>query len=674
MIKINKTDINSFKSKKSIGDADASTHEITIRKKESESDITRNSFFEKIKSSESKGIASHISIDDNKEEAIIYINFNVKSKKTAQIDDIFIGFNGKEYIFSINEDVSLLKKKIEKRPDATYNYFAEKYDNDNVIPKELKFLMSKISLNEFETIHKEYLEHRNSNQKFNDNQKFDDIQKEVIISNENIKSNKIAKGNEINIENNPVLYQNTNPQVMFQQQITKASSVSQDRLAEIEKQKLLISKKILEEKKEKKKINFCNSILPRHKNDNDLVRAMREVGGRKVIGCYGPHGTGKTWTVEKYSKDLEQHLGVPVNYFSFLCEKTMDKSDIVGTPLLKDDSFSYQKMAEAFMSARDGDLTVLLIDEFLRLKEKGVLFNLFGESHYKLETGRQLEIVELLVNDIDGNPKTTHFCLLDRKEINPDVILEQANIKVLKNEENEIFKRMPIQKIKDKLSLGELPIIDRKDYIQYELELLKVSSFFTSEVIKAPIENLIIVLATNVGKDYITHAAIDDDLAFLSRLHLVEMKQPPLKDYLLKIEQELNKAKEQGYILWDNGSVDVDKEIKNVVAIATNVYTQLFKLIKQKSFSSSSYFSYRTFEEFAHTICKQEKINSETIRHCFLSQEKAVMPHAITNNSRVPIPQDLMSYRAVVDKATGFDNKKENNIIKEAGIENAITR
>lgn len=666
MLKIKKSDINSFKNSNTIGTADISTHKFTELKYNMSSSIPLiNSFKEQ--NPNSNGI--HLDTNDN--ESIAYKLYCVKSIKNAEENDFFIGYNGTEYIFGLNENMKLLTKIVKSRLENSVSDLDERYTLDNMITKELKFLLSKIDITELERYHIEFTNFKNNNQtKKEAIQKADETKKEKI-ENDEVSRNEPNKTHYTPVADNQLNQSNQIQQVVLNTQSTPA--INPDRLAEIEKLKLMLGKEALKERETTKKVNFCNTILPKQKNENQLVTALREIGGRKVICCYGPHGTGKTYSVEKYAQDLENYLNTPVNFFSFLCEKTMDKSDIVGTPLLKDDSFSYQKMAEAFMSARDGDLTVLLIDEFLRLKEKGVLFNLFGESHYKLDTGRQLEIVELLVNDIDGNPKTAHFCLLDKKDLNPDLILEQANIKLLKNGDDEIFKRLSVQKIKDKLSLGQIPTIDRRDYKQYNLEALKVSSFFTSEVIKAPIENLTIVLATNVGKDYITHAQIDDDLAFLSRLHLVEMKPPTLKEYILKIEQELNKAKDKGYIIWNNGTVDVDKEIKNIVKIANDVYSELFKLIKQKSFSSSSYFSYRTFEEFAHTICKQEKITTETIQHCFLSQEKAIMPHVMTNNSRMAIDSDVMTYRKTIEKVLGITAKNnDKNLEKEAN--NEITR
>lgn len=666
MLKIKKSDINSFKNSNTIGTADISTHKFTELKYNMSSSIPLiNSFKEQ--NPNSNGI--HLDTNDN--ESIAYKLYCVKSIKNAEENDFFIGYNGTEYIFGLNENMKLLTKIVKSRLENSVSDLDDRYTLENIITKELKFLLSKIDITELERYHNEFINFRNNNQtKKEAIQKVDETKKEKI-ENDEVSRNEPNKTHYTPVADNQLNQSNQIQQVVLNTQSTPA--INPDRLAEIEKLKLMLGKEALKERETTKKVNFCNTILPKQKNENQLVTALREVGGRKVICCYGPHGTGKTYSVEKYAQDLENYLNTPVNFFSFLCEKTMDKSDIVGTPLLKDDSFSYQKMAEAFMSARDGDLTVLLIDEFLRLKEKGVLFNLFGESHYKLDTGRQLEIVELLVNDIDGNPKTAHFCLLDKKDLNPDLILEQANIKLLKNGDDEIFKRLSVQKIKDKLSLGQIPTIDRRDYKQYNLEALKVSSFFTSEVIKAPIENLTIVLATNVGKDYITHAQIDDDLAFLSRLHLVEMKPPTLKEYILKIEQELNKAKDKGYIIWNNGTVDVDKEIKNIVKVANDVYSELFKLIKQKSFSSSSYFSYRTFEEFAHTICKQEKITTETIQHCFLSQEKAIMPHVMTNNSRVAIDSDVMTYRKTIEKILGITAKNNDKNLEKEAI-NEITR
>lgn len=671
MLIINKKDTIDIKRANSNGSAKSGTHRV-IKKTRAKDDIEK-SFFEKLNIN-SNNPKNEFLIDSKGDKTIVYLMASVKSLNDAHIDDVFVGFDGENYMFAFNEDVNLLTRRIKKNENTIFIDVKEIYEIQGEIPKELKFYLTSIDLDAFQEVYKDF-----ENFKNNKNEKT--IQKEDISESVEISGNKTNKAVEEkeNISKKQTSSLQQEPQQVIIQQVspTPQYNVSNEYLEGLEKFKREIGRKQLEEKQKNDKTNFRNIKYPLP--TNPLEKAIFLNGGTKPILCYGQQGSGKSYTAENYAKRLEKETGIPVSFYSILLEKNLDKADIVGSPVLKDDAFNYQKMAEAFLSARDGNLTVFLVDEIFRLKEMGTFFNLFGETHYKLDTGRQLEVVELITENIDGQMQTAHYCLLDRKVLNPDMIIEPCKVKYLKNENDDMFKKLPIQKIKDKLALGEIPIIERSDYEKFGLEALKVSSFYTSEQIKAPIEKLIIIAAGNVGKDYESHFNLDKDKAFKSRFAIVEQPAPTLKDYLMVFEKTLAEAKENGYILWDKSKSDIDKEMQNVIKYTKNIYTELFKLIQQNSFSSASNFSHRNFVELAHNLCKQKEITTQTIKECFMAQEKAVLPHIENGNSRVPVASDKMAYEKTIDVILGISSGKSGrattiNHSEDLENENAISR
>lgn len=657
MLTIPKSKINNFIKTPSNGDITNVTHSLSPLRKKEERDNNEISYFQTFGEKEND-LKNYFSFDKENNILNSFCRFRVTHKDTAEINDICISYDGNNYNFFINEDIKLLTKEFKKFKGVAYSSFAEIYEENLEIPKELKFLLTKtevikelaLAYDNFKTLNEKIIE--NTKEVINKEDK-----KDISIPKEN-KNNKVEfeKENDYsqnsNIVEKVVYVQTPIPNMPLQNQ-----NINHEQLAKINAFKKKLGLKLLQEKEDNKRLNFRTIKYPLP--TNPLEKAIFLNGGTKPILCYGQQGSGKSFTAENYAKRIEKELGIPVSFYSILLEKNLDKADIVGSPVLKDDAFNYQKMAEAFMSARDGNLTIFLVDEIFRLKEMGTFFNLFGETHYKLDTGRQLEVVELAVEDIDGELQTLHVCLSDRKILNPNLILDNGRVQYLKSADDELFKRVPEQKIKDRLALGEIPIIERNDYIKYNLDVLKVSSFYTSEQIKAPIDKLIIIAAGNVGSEYQAHFKLDTDKAFRSRFAICEQPAPELKDYLLVFEQKLQSSYKDGYIQWDKNKYDIEQEIKNTTKQVSKIFEELFKLIKQGSFSSSSNFSHRNFVELADNLCKYQNIDSNTIRECFEAQEKAVLEYVEGKNSRVPTKGDIQAYNEILNVVLGGAKKKE---------------
>lgn len=669
MLKIPQNKIKDLISSASSGEVTSVTHSLSAMGKRGKHE---NDYFEKYGEKEGD-IKNRFLLDVKDDKVLAYCMFRLKHKGLAQNDDICIAFDGTDYLFFVNEDITLLTQKLKKADSVIYSHFSEIYEENKEIPKELKYLLTKTEV-------------LNNLVVFQDNfkkLKIDEVLKEnnADIIKDKKEDNFIVAEKEVeqNIPNADAFIQNKVPYDKPQEErqpsqqnqnvvyvygdnpsrlpTQKLDSAYMDK---IEQFKRHIGAKLLKEKDDNKRINFRNIKYPLP--TNPLEKAIFLNGGTKPILCYGQQGSGKSFTAENYAKRIELELGIPVAFYSILLEKNLDKADIVGSPVLKDDAFNYQKMAEAFMSARDGNLTIFLVDEIFRLKEMGTFFNLFGETHYKLDTGRQLEIVELVVEDIKGELQTTNFCLSDRKVLNPNLILNNGKIQYLKDSENEDFKHLPEQKIKDKLALGEIPIIERKEYEKYNLDALKVSSFFTSEQIKAPIEKLIVIAAGNVGSEYQAHFKLDTDKAFRSRFAICEQPAPKLKDYLLVFEQTLQTSAKKGYIMWDKSKHNIEQEIKNTVKMTSRIFEELFKLIKQNSFSANSNISHRNFVELADNLCKYTNIDSNTIKECFLAQEKAILNHTEGKSTRLVTDTDKVAYYTVLETILGVKlNEKDNS-------------
>jgi len=682
MLRISKAEIKNFLKTPSSGAITSATHKIVYGSIAEDHEL--KTMYNQAYSLNPDDIKNRFSIDTNNEKYLIYMSLRVKEITTSNYTDITIGFDGVDFSFFINEDLQLLSKNIKKNENTIYSSFAEIYEENNQIPKELKYLTSNVkiidSLLEYE---------KNLNQLLNDSKLIKNNKtetKEKTNKNENEK--KSTKNVDSNQNTTPLIHKVKENDLGFQNQTltmqveTPKVEIDPIQLQKINDFKKSLGLKILKSKEENAKINFRNIKYP--KPTNALEEAIFLNGGTKPILCYGRQGSGKSFTAEAFAKKLEKELGIPVAFYDILLEKNLDKADIVGSPVLKDDAFNYQKMAEAFMSARDGHLTIFLVDEIFRLKEMGTFFNLFGKTHYKLDTGRQLEVVELITEDLNGELQTTHYCLSDRKVLNPNIIIDNAKIQYLKSSDDISFKQMPEQKIKDRLALGEIPIIERKDYLKYNLDALKVSSFYTSEQIKAPIEKLIIIAAGNIGNEFQAHFHLDTDKAFKSRWAICELPAPTLKDYIRVFENTLVEAHQNGYVRWDSTKVNIEQEIKTVTQSVKTIFEQIFKMSTQRkakdNSSIESNISHRNFVELADNLCKQTEINSKTIKKCLKAQEKAILPHIEDANSRRATKEDIQLFNEIIDIALGIrqennpsiiDNNNENNETQD--ISNART-
>ena len=679
MLKISKSEIKNFLKTPSSGAITSATHKIVYGAMAEDHEL--KNMYNQAYSIPSDDIKNRFSIDSENEKYLIYMPLRVKEISTSNYTDITIGFDGIDFSFFINEDIQLLSKNIKKNENTIYSSFAEIYEENNQIPKELKYLTSNVkiidSLLEYE---------KNLNQLLNDSKSIKNNKnetKEKINKNEK-KSTKSVDSNQNNttsihkVKENDLGFQN---QTVMMQVETPKVEIDPIQLQKINDFKRSLGLKILKSKEENAKINFRNIKYP--KPTNALEEAIFLNGGTKPILCYGRQGSGKSFTAEAFAKKLEKELGIPIAFYDILLEKNLDKADIVGSPVLKDDAFNYQKMAEAFMSARDGHLTIFLVDEIFRLKEMGTFFNLFGKTHYKLDTGRQLEVVELITEDLNGELQTTHYCLSDRKVLNPNVVIDNAKIQYLKSSDDISFKQMPEQKIKDRLALGEIPTIERKDYLKYNLDALKVSSFYTSEQIKAPIEKLIIIAAGNIGNEFQAHFHLDTDKAFKSRWAICELPAPTLKDYIKVFENTLVEAHQNGYVRWDSTKVNIEHAIKTTTQSVKTIFEQIFKMSTQRksnkdNSSIESNISHRNFVELADNLCKQTEINSNTIKKCFKAQEKAILPHIEDANSRRATKEDVQLYTQIIDIALGIKQQEsplvqENNNTENQDISNART-
>lgn len=604
-------------------------------------------------------------IENLNENLFMYNTYIVKEVVSAIKYAISIGYDGDKFYIIDNEEFKLDNEKIIKKESGIPLYLEDIYKERNELPKQVGYLLKqkftgynsvferiKNNFNLFQNVQvekKRTLEESNNITKDKETTPLEEISTAKAL--EKVESKPIQKKKDKIAQESP---QKVIPQV--QTNIIE-TSLDKDYLKQLESFKRKYAIEELETKEKNNSFSFRNIEYPTP--TNELEEAIAFNGGDKPILVYGVHGSGKSFTAEQYAKSIEKYAKVPISFYSLLLEKNLDKSDIVGHALLENNGFNYQMMSKAFMSARDGNLTVFLADEFLRLKELGVFFNLFGEDYYKLETGRQLEVVEMIVHDIDGNLHTTHFQLTDRRKFNPEVILENGKITILKNEKDNVFKKLPQQKIEEELAHGKLPLIDKRDYENFMLDILSINSFYTAEVIKAPVEKLIIILAGNMGTDYIKHISIDSDKAFLSRCHICEMLPPDLQKYMKKFENILKKRKEEGILKWTMPEHEIDGTIKNLKREITDIFKALIKSSSQNTTGNFLNISYRTFEEIATVLSRTKEITPENIKKTLEKQIKSILPHVEDSDGRKVLASAKTEYIKTINVALGLPNSHE---------------
>lgn len=604
-------------------------------------------------------------IENLNENLFMYNTYIVKEVVSAIKYAISIGYDGDKFYIIDNEEFKLDNEKIIKKESGIPLYLEDIYKERNELPKQVGYLLKqkftgynsvferiKNNFNLFQNVQvekKRTLEESNNITKDKETTPPEEISTAKAL--EKVESKPIQKRKDKTAQESP---QKVIPQV--QTNIIE-TSLDKDYLKQLESFKRKYAIEELETKEKNNSFSFRNIEYPTP--TNELEEAIAFNGGDKPILVYGVHGSGKSFTAEQYAKSIEKYAKVPISFYSLLLEKNLDKSDIVGHALLENNGFNYQMMSKAFMSARDGNLTVFLADEFLRLKELGVFFNLFGEDYYKLETGRQLEVVEMIVHDIDGNLHTTHFQLTDRRKFNPEVILENGKITILKNEKDNVFKKLPQQKIEEELAHGKLPLIDKRDYENFMLDILSINSFYTAEVIKAPVEKLIIILAGNMGTDYIKHISIDSDKAFLSRCHICEMLPPDLQKYMKKFENILKKRKEEGILKWTMPEHEIDGTIKNLKREITDIFKALIKSSSQNTTGNFLNISYRTFEEIATVLSRTKEITPENIKKTLEKQIKSILPHVEDSDGRKVLASAKTEYIKTINVVLGLPNSHE---------------
>jgi len=364
---------------------------------------------------------------------------------------------------------------------------------------------------------------------------------------------------------------------------------------EAKKQTILVERKTVSNQS----LNFANlnfGELEDYKEEAFYLNA-----GTKPVLLFGPQATGKSRSMRRIVEKLKQNNpNISIEFFSKELTKEMDRSDLLGMPSIKENSYTYEIMSKAFFSARDGNIVVLGIDEVFRIKDNSPLFAFSGDDYYKLNTGRQIDFVEL---ELD-NGNNMWFQLYDTKP-NNNVKLENKKIKIDENKYFNLINCTSKQIVEDASALGAMPIIRYKDYEKYNLDDLLVSSFNSQEIIKAPIKNMLVILAGNVGNNFIQNFTLGMDLAWDSRMALVETKPFSIKFMSKTFEKRLLELKEKDLIKWKVSDLQVEKLIKEYSKRVEKLFTQIEKMEKnEKTISTNGKIDFRVFNSLADSLSR----------------------------------------------------------------------
>jgi len=409
--------------------------------------------------------------------------------------------------------------------------------------------------------------------------------------------------------------------------------------------------------------NFRQINLPAI--DSDVDKGLFLNAGSKPVLLYGPAGSGKSYGVKEFKRKLEISSGVPVSYYSKLLTKEMDRSDLIGYPGL--DGYNYGPLSKALMSGRDGNLTIAFFDEIGRIKDTSVFFNLYGGDFYSIETGNQIELVQLTVNENE----TAWFQISDKRKAQGLIQFENEKITMENNGDNPVFQNLSEQKIEELSAHGKIPLIHQKDYNRFNFDNIAISSFKTQEVVSCPVENLLVVAAANVGTQYVSHFKIGTDIAYDSRWAFVETKAPTTKDYVRKFEFLLEQGLERGYLKWGLSEKKSKDTIKKFGKNIHDLFDGIKKLVDQKALGAPGNINYRVFEEMANNLAMYVNPNKIALKEVVENQYKSIIRHEEGADKRIPVQTELMSISSVVKLVLGTGEAK--NVIKDISIESEKT-
>lgn len=405
-------------------------------------------------------------------------------------------------------------------------------------------------------------------------------------------------------------------------------------------------------------LNFKTIKLPEATNSYEL--ALAKNAGVKAILAFGGAGTGKTYGAKNFVKSVEEANNTPVAFYKETLTKEMDKTDLLGYPDIEaskngtKSGFNYGALSKAMLSAREGHLTVLLLDEIFRMKDRSVLFNLHGEDTYSINTGRKIEIVQLLLDD----NRTAWFQLSDTRK--REAGLSFKNGLEYETDNKTVYMDLPEQKLEDLSAIGALPKIFDNDFDKYELEDRIVSSFKTLETITVPKEKLFIIAAGNIGTDYESQFSLTSDLAFMSRFSLHSMEDNGLEFKIDIFKSVLKNEYEKGYSKWNIKDSELDRKINNLASKLRLFFEQAETLVDQgilpKMLSSCA--NARKFDEIAQKMSRYEKPDEVALKEVLDDIKISILQGEENESSLVFDKDNLKKYKALLkecvsEKPTG---------------------
>lgn len=390
--------------------------------------------------------------------------------------------------------------------------------------------------------------------------------------------------------------------------------------------------------KNNKELNFAN--LNFGKIEDEKEEAFYLNAGLKPVLLYGPQATGKSRSMrEIYNKLKKNNPNVEINFYQKELTKEMDRSDLIGMASIKENTYTYEIMSKAAFAARDNKFVIMGIDEVFRIKDNSPLFNLHGNDYYEIKTGRQLDFVRLELE----NGNKMWFQLYDTKP-NNDVKIEEGKIKLDINKYKDLLNIDNEQIVENASAHGEIPVLRYKDYEKYNLDDSLDRSFNSQELIKAPVKNMLVILAGNVGHNFIQNFSLGMDLAFDSRFSLIYTKPFSIEFMSNEFRNTLLEAKKNDMLKWKLNDIQTDKKIDDFYKYVKTFFTQLEKMERNdKTISTAGKVDFRVFKTLANQLTRIKTPEKEDLAALIEKMKYSILDTKQGNNGLV-IANDFESY------------------------------
>ena len=186
--------------------------------------------------------------------------------------------------------------------------------------------------------------------------------------------------------------------------------------------------------------DMYESVLNVSKIDNITfkpVQLLKHYAFKKHVQLQGSKGCGKTYSAQNFIDKCCRDDKSTSNYF-IAGHSQMESIDLLGRECIKDNSVFWIDgvLAEAFRNAQNGNKSILLIDEILRIpaRELSILISSLtpnNKGQYVLNTGRFLDIADGVAKTEVLTAPTSNLWVVTTTNIGSGYGVEQMDLALL---------------------------------------------------------------------------------------------------------------------------------------------------------------------------------------------------------------------------------------------------